>query len=51
MFTGGDVRGAADPARYVGRAPEQVDEFLAEVVVPIRQKYPEALDSPADIHV
>jgi adenylosuccinate lyase len=26
---------AADPARYVGRAPEQVDEFLSEVIEPI----------------
>jgi adenylosuccinate lyase len=29
-----DIREAADPAEYVGRAPEQVDEFLAEVVDP-----------------
>ncbi|HEX6574088.1 MAG TPA: adenylosuccinate lyase [Gemmatimonadaceae bacterium] len=26
---------AADPAMYVGRAPQQVDEFLAEVVEPL----------------
>lgn len=26
---------AADPSRYVGRAPQQVDEFLAEVIDPI----------------
>jgi adenylosuccinate lyase len=26
---------AMDPKRYVGRAPEQVDEFLAEVVEPL----------------
>jgi adenylosuccinate lyase len=30
-----DLTAAADPARYVGRAPEQVDEFLREVVEPI----------------
>jgi adenylosuccinate lyase len=24
---------------FIGRAPEQVDEFLAEVVAPIRQRY------------
>jgi adenylosuccinate lyase len=24
-----------DPRRFVGRAPEQVDEFLAEVVEPL----------------
>jgi adenylosuccinate lyase len=26
---------AADPARYIGRAPEQVDEFLHEVIEPL----------------
>ena len=39
-----------DPARFVGRAPEQVDEFLAEVVAPILKRY----DKPAaqaDINV
>ncbi|HVZ47732.1 MAG TPA: adenylosuccinate lyase [Gemmatimonadaceae bacterium] len=30
-----DLRAAADPARFVGRAPEQVDEFLADVVDPL----------------
>jgi len=30
-----DLRAATDPARFVGRAPQQVDEFLAEVVDPI----------------
>ena len=32
---GVDLTSAADPARYIGRAPEQVDEFLSEVVDPI----------------
>ena len=32
---GVDLSTAADPRRYVGRAPEQVDEFLGEVVDPI----------------
>lgn len=30
-----DMREAVDPRRFVGRAPEQVDEFLAEVVEPL----------------
>ena len=30
-----EIRAAADPSRYVGRAPHQVDEFLAEVIEPI----------------
>ncbi|HEX5830290.1 MAG TPA: adenylosuccinate lyase [Gemmatimonadaceae bacterium] len=34
-----DIRAAAVAERYVGRAPEQVDEFLAEVVEPILASY------------
>jgi adenylosuccinate lyase len=30
-----DMASATDPSRFVGRAPEQVDEFLAEVVEPL----------------
>ena len=30
-----EMREALDPAAFVGRAPQQVDEFLAEVVMPL----------------
>ena len=30
-----DLVAAADPSRFVGRAPQQVDDFLAEVVAPL----------------
>ncbi len=30
-----DMREALDPSAFVGRAPQQVDEFLAEVVAPL----------------
>lgn len=30
-----DLEGAIDPKRFVGRAPEQVDEFLREVITPL----------------
>ncbi len=30
-----ELEGTMDPHRFVGRAPEQVDEFLAEVVEPL----------------
>jgi adenylosuccinate lyase len=36
-----DVNAAMDPAQFIGRAPQQVDEFLAHVVAPIRQRYPQ----------
>jgi adenylosuccinate lyase len=35
-----NVAAALDPASFVGRAPEQVDEFLASVVGPIQERYP-----------
>ncbi|QDU55336.1 adenylosuccinate lyase [Aeoliella mucimassa] len=38
-FAGVDVAAAIDPQSLVGRAPEQVDAFLAEVIAPIREKY------------
>lgn len=43
-FAGVDLDAALDPASFVGRAPQQVDAFIAEVVEPIRKRYAEALD-------
>lgn len=34
-----DLQAAVDPAKLTGRSAEQVDEFLAEVVAPIRARY------------
>jgi adenylosuccinate lyase len=30
-----DLEGAIDPKRFVGRAPQQVDEFLRDVITPL----------------
>lgn len=30
-----DLRGAIEPGRFVGRAPEQVDEFLRDIITPL----------------
>ncbi len=38
-FAGLDLVDALETSRYVGRAPEQVDEFLEAVVAPIRRRY------------
>ncbi len=38
-FTGLDIDRLVDPLAFVGRAPEQVDEFLRDVIVPIRDRY------------
>jgi adenylosuccinate lyase len=39
-FEGVNIAAATDPKEFVGRAPQQVDEFLAEIVQPIRDRYP-----------
>lgn len=46
-----DVRSASDARKFVGRAPQQVDEFIAEVVAPIRDRYPQALATAAEVKV
>ncbi|QDV78677.1 adenylosuccinate lyase [Botrimarina mediterranea] len=38
-FKAVDLGSIADPSQLVGRAPQQVDEFLAEVVASIRERY------------
>ena len=35
-----------EPARYIGRCPEQVEEFLSEEVRPVLEKYAAALAGP-----
>jgi adenylosuccinate lyase len=50
-FAGIELDAMLDPARFVGRAPEQVDEFLSEVVAPILERYPPASRPAADLKV
>lgn len=38
-YAGLDIDALTDPVHFVGRAPEQVDDFLNECVAPIRQRY------------
>ncbi|KAG9044312.1 adenylosuccinase ade13 [Tulasnella sp. UAMH 9824] len=40
-----------DPATFVGRAPEQVDEFIQECVTPIREAYKEQLHSAKQVEL
>ena len=47
MFKGIDWDSVLDPRAYVGRAPEQVDRFIQQVVEPIRTRYAEALGAAA----
>ena len=39
------------PQNYVGRAPQQTDEFVKELVLPIRRKYRKQLDRKVELKV
>jgi adenylosuccinate lyase len=43
-----NLDGALDARKFVGRAPQQVDDFLAEVIAPIRGRYRDLLDAAGD---
>ena len=46
-----DLKKTMETSRYVGRAPEQVDAFLGQVVKPILEKYSDILGEKAEINV
>jgi len=50
-FAGVDLDSVLDPAGFLGRAPEQVDEFLAAFVEPVRRRYAHRLGQSADLEV
>jgi adenylosuccinate lyase len=50
-FLSVDINAASDARLFVGRAPQQVTEFLCEVVRPLLAKYPEATQVEAEITV
>lgn len=49
-FAGIDLSALMDPMQFVGRSPEQVQDFVAEVIQPIREKYLED-ELDADVNV
>lgn len=46
-----ELKKTMDPARYVGRAPKQVEEFLEEVIRPILKENEALLGVKAEINV
>jgi adenylosuccinate lyase len=46
-----DFAAALEPSKFTGRAPQQVDKFLAEIVEPIRQRYQAQSPKNADVRV
>ncbi|MDA1016336.1 MAG: adenylosuccinate lyase [Planctomycetota bacterium] len=46
--SGIDLSSRLDVHRYIGRAPEQVDAFIADIITPIRTTYRETLANVAE---
>jgi adenylosuccinate lyase len=46
-----NLKAALAPKRYLGRAPQQTDEFLTAAVVPVRRKYKKELNKKVELKV
>ena len=46
-----DLGSLMDPARFIGRSPQQVDAFVRDVVEPVRQRYRDQLDQAVELNV
>jgi len=46
-----DFEKILNPDAYIGRAPQQVDEFIGNIVTPIRRKYRKALGKKVELNV
>jgi adenylosuccinate lyase len=46
-----NLKAALNPKRYIGRAPEQVDEFVAAAIAPVRRKYKKELGKKVELKV
>jgi len=47
----GDIDALRDAKRFIGRSPEQVDEFLGEVVEPALEGFRDRVDATGDVRV
>ena len=46
-----DIDSLLDPKTFVGRAPEQVDEFIAEMVAPVRGQFVGKIAEAEDLNI
>jgi adenylosuccinate lyase len=46
-----DFKKVLNPKDYIGRAPQQVDEFIKDIVAPVRRKYRGALGRKVELKV
>ncbi len=50
-FVSLDIDALLDPSAFVGRAPQQVDDFLAALVTPVRARYAAQLGRGGELNV
>ena len=50
-FKNVDFKSVLDPKAYIGRSPEQVDDFIKEVISPIRKNYRKSLNKKVELKV
>ena len=50
-FSKVDFKKVLNPKNYIGRAPQQVDEFIKEYVTPIRRKYSKQLNRKVELNI
>ncbi|MHC4346639.1 MAG: adenylosuccinate lyase, partial [Planctomycetota bacterium] len=46
-----NLQNVLNPKYYIGRAPQQVDEFVGTIVAPIRRKYRKQLNRKVELDV
>jgi adenylosuccinate lyase len=46
-----ELKRSMDPSRYVGRAPQQTEDFINEDVLPVLEEYKDELGIKAEIKV
>ena len=46
-----ELKKTMDPKKYVGRAPQQVEEFIAHILKPIFDANPDAVEQHANLSV
>ncbi len=51
VFSRVDFKATLNPKNYIGRAPQQVDEFIKDIVTPIRRKYRRELSKKVELKV
>lgn len=51
LLAGVDFESVLERGQFIGRAPQQVHEFLDEEIEPIRRRYPHLLGQDADVSV